>query len=72
MYKHTILPTLDYSGFLLLSLNKADKFEIQKIQNDILRLCNNVRLCDGESIKKLHDKACLSNINKAGGAIVET
>ena len=41
IYKQTILPILDYAGFILLSCNKNKKHDFQVIQNDILRFCEN-------------------------------
>ena len=39
IYKQTILPIIDYSGFLLLSCSHGDQCDLQKIQNDVLRIC---------------------------------
>ena len=64
VYKHTILPILDYGGFLLLSLSKERKNDLQIAQNDILRICNNSRLVDRVSIPKLHKKAHLLSLKQ--------
>ena len=37
IYEQTILPIFDYSGFLLLSLTKGQQFDLQPMQNDVLR-----------------------------------
>ena len=42
IYKQTILPVLDYSGFLLHSCNVSDRHDLQILQNDALRTCYNV------------------------------
>ena len=36
IYKQTILPLLDYGGFLLNSCNQSDCSDLQIIQNDVL------------------------------------
>ena len=54
IYKQTNLPVMDYAGFILLSLNRADRKELQILQNDVLRLCENVRLRDRISTTVLH------------------
>ena len=55
VYKQTILPILDYAGFMLISLNDGDKTELQVTQNDALRYCKDVQMLDKVSIAKLHD-----------------
>ena len=64
IYKQTMLPILDYGGFLLLSLSKERKDDLQVVQNDILRICNNSRLADKVSVQKLHKKAHLLNLDQ--------
>ena len=54
VYKQTILPIIDYSGFLLLSCKNGDIDELQKIQNDVLRICNRTKLSDRVSLVTLH------------------
>ena len=46
-YKQTILPIIDYAGFLLLACNNSDLNDLQIIQNDVLRICNMTKLVDG-------------------------
>ena len=41
IYKQTILPLLDYAGFLLISGNVSDRSDLQTMQNDALRVCFN-------------------------------
>ena len=50
IYKQTILPLFDYSGFLLISCTKSDRKDLQTIENNILRTCYNVRLLDRLSL----------------------
>ena len=40
VYKQTVHPIIDYAGFLLISCNKEERDDFQKLQNDILRICN--------------------------------
>ena len=54
IYKQTILPILDYAGFILIACNKSDRHDLQVIQNDALRTCYNVRRRDRLSISSLH------------------
>ena len=54
LYKQTILPLLDYSGFMLISGNVSDRDNLQKLQNDALRIFFNIRLCDRVSISRIH------------------
>ena len=46
IYKQTILPILDYSGFMSISCNISDRNDLQKLQNHALRICYNVKLRD--------------------------
>ena len=42
LYKQTILPLLDYAGFLLIAGNVSDRCDLQILQNTALRICYNV------------------------------
>ena len=64
IYKQTILPIIDYPGFTLLACNKDRMADLQIIQNDVLRFCENVCLEDRISIEKLHRKANLSSLEQ--------
>ena len=63
IYKQTILPVLDYAGFLLLSCN-SDCSDLQKMQNDILRICYRLKLSDQVSIKELHKKSKMLSLEQ--------
>ena len=54
IYKQTILPLFDYSGFVLISCNISDRLELQKLQKDALRICYNVKLRDRVSVHRMH------------------
>ena len=62
IYKQTILPLLDYAGFLLISGNVSDRSDLQTSQNDALRVCFNVRLRDRVSIVQMHRRAKLLSL----------
>ena len=44
IYKQTILPLLDYKGFMILSANVSDKNDLQVLQNNALHIY--VIMCD--------------------------
>ena len=54
LYKHMILPFLEYAGFMLIACNIGNRRELQRCQNDALRMCTLNRLADRVSIEKLH------------------
>ena len=56
VYKQTILPIMDYPGFMITACRKGDREDLQTLQNDILRICNMTRISDKVSIVKLHEK----------------
>ena len=64
VYKQTILPIIDYAGFLLVACRKEDKNELQKMQNDILRICNKSRVSDRVSIPTLHAKCKILDLEQ--------
>ena len=64
IYKQTILPIIDHSGFLLLSCCVGDRYDLQKIQNDILRVCFRSVLIDRMKICDLHKKANLLSLEQ--------
>ena len=39
VYKHAILPFIDYDSFLLLSANRGCKRDLHVLQNNALRIC---------------------------------
>ena len=62
IYKQTILPMFDYSGFLLMSLTKGQQSELQTMQNDVLRFAKNVRIKDMIFRIDLHKEAKLLSL----------
>ena len=64
IYKQTILPYLDYIGFVLLSCNIGDRKSLQTLQNNALRLCLHYRLVDHVRIERLHAEARIQSIEQ--------
>ena len=64
IYKQTILPILDYAGFLIIACNISDRSDLQKLQNHALRICYNVRLRDRVSIVQMHTRAGLLSLEQ--------
>ena len=64
IYKQTILPLLDYAGFLLISGKVSGRQDLQTLQNNALRTCYNVRLWDRISIVDMHRRARLLSLEQ--------
>ena len=63
-YDQTILPLLDYTGFMLLSINNSDKNDLQVLQNNALRICYYVRLRDKVLIERMHNHTNLLSLEQ--------
>ena len=64
VYKQTILPVIDYAGFLLLACSQGDLDDLQVLQNDILRICTKTKLSDRISIEELHIKCKIISLRQ--------
>ena len=64
IYKQTILPLIDYAGFLLLSCGISERSDLQKMQNDILRICCKITMNDHVSIKDLHKRCKIISLEQ--------
>ena len=64
IYKQTILPHLDYIGFVLLSCNIGARKSLQTLQNNALRLCLRYRLLDHVRIDRLHTEARIQSVEQ--------
>ena len=64
IYKQTILPLFDYTGFMQLTINVSDKNDLQILQNNALRICYNVRLRDKVLIERMHNQANLLSLDQ--------
>ena len=59
---YTILPFIECAWFMLISCNIDDRRELQKCQNDELRVCTKVRLTAHARIDDLHARYKLVSI----------
>ena len=64
IYKQTILPLFNYSGFIVISCNISDRLDLQKLQNSALRACFNVKLRDQVSVRRMHNNAKLLSLEQ--------
>ena len=64
VYKHTILPLLEYAGFMLVACNIEDRRDLQKCQNDALRICTHVNLNDHYRIQDLHARCKITSLEQ--------
>ena len=64
MYKHMILPLLDYCGFLLISCTKEQKRELQKRQNNAIRTCLSYNRIDHITIDRMHNEMGLISLEQ--------
>ena len=64
IYKQMILPIIDYAGFMIIGCRIGDKGDLQKMQNDILRICDISRIVDKVSIEKLHGKCKILSLEQ--------
>ena len=53
IYKHMILPYLEYAGFMLCACSLDDRRELQICQNDALRICLRIKLNDRVRIEDI-------------------
>ena len=64
MYKLTILPYIEYAGFLVVACTVDDRRDLQICQNDALRICTNQRLADRVRIEELHVKCKIVSLEQ--------
>ena len=64
IYKQTILSIFEFSGFLLISCTKSDRYDLQVMENDALRTCFKVKRCDKLSVLNMHVKANLLSLEQ--------
>ena len=46
IYKQAVLPLVEYADFVLTSCTIGQRYELQFLQNNVLRMCNRYRLLD--------------------------
>ena len=54
IYKQAILPLVEYAGFVLISCTIGQRYELQVLQNNVLRLSKRYYLLDRIRIEQLH------------------
>ena len=64
LYKHTILPYLEYAGFMLVACSIEERKDLQKCQNDALRTCIKAKLTDHVRIEYLHEKCKIVSLEQ--------
>ena len=64
IYKQIIMPLFDYSAFATISCNVSDRLDLQKLQNNALRVCFNVRLRDRVAVRGMHARANLLSLEQ--------
>ena len=64
VYKHTILPFLEYAGFILTACSMEDRRDLQKYQNEALGICTRVRLTDHVRIEDLHTRCKIVSLEQ--------
>ena len=52
------------AGFMLITCNKENRSDFQKLQNDILRICTLFCLADRVSIQELHTKCNIISLEQ--------
>ena len=62
VYKHTILPLIDYCRFLAMSGNKNGYIPLKILQNDVLRACVGYPQGYNMSRIELHKRVNLSSV----------
>ena len=64
IYKQTILPILDYGGFLIDSCSQELRDDLQKLQNKALRIIHGFRLNNSPGLNDLHNRSCLLSLEQ--------
>ena len=64
IYKLTILPYMEYAGFLVVACTLEDRRDLQKCQNDALRICTKQRLRDHVRVDELHVKCNIISLEQ--------
>ena len=54
IYKQAVLPLVEYAGFILASCTQAQRYDLQVLQNNALRLCKGYRLLERIRIDRIH------------------
>ena len=64
LYKQMILPFMEYAGFMFVACNLEDRRELQKCQNDALRLCVRSKIPDRVKFSEMHAKCKIISLEQ--------
>ena len=64
IYKQAVLPLVEYAGFVLISCTIGQRYDLQVLQNNALRLCKRYRLLDRISIDRLHRECTILGLEQ--------
>ena len=64
LYKHMILPFIEYAGFVIMSCNIEDRREIHHWQNEALRLCIFKKISDRIRTSEIHAKCKIVSLEQ--------
>ena len=64
IYKQAILPLVEYAGFVLISCTIGQRYELQVLQNNALRLCKRYHLLDRVRICDLHEQCTILGLEQ--------
>ena len=64
IYKQAILPLFEYAGFVLTTCNIRQRKELEKLQNNALRLCKRYYLLDMVIIDLLHNECRIRRLEQ--------
>ena len=64
IYKQTILPVLDFGGFLLDSCTQEARDDLQKLHNKALRIIHGFNLINAPGIEALHNMSSIISLRQ--------
>ena len=64
IYKQAVLPLVEYAGFVLISCTIGQRYDLQVLQNNALRMCKRYRLLDRIEIDRLHHECTIIGLEQ--------
>ena len=64
IYKLTILPYIEYAGFLVVACTVEDRKDLQICQNDALRICTKQKLSEHVRIEDIHSRCKIISLEQ--------
>ena len=64
IYKQAVLPLVEYAGFVLVSCTIGQRYDLQVLQNNALRLCKRYCLLDRVGIDRLHRECTIIGLEQ--------